>query len=137
MVALTGYLGNDPDLSTTAGGTCVMRLSLAVSDRRKVNGEWQDYTHWIPCTMMGTRADSVSRFLSKGSRVGIKGKLNYSSWKNKDGETRSRVEVFVEDIELLSKPKEGASNGKGDAARAAEQQFGVDMQPYSDDDIPF
>ena len=42
-------------------------------------GEWEDYPNFVDCTMFGTRAEAVRRYLSKGSKVAIEGKLRYSS----------------------------------------------------------
>ena len=80
-----------------------MSFGVAVNDRRRnpKTGEWEDYPNFIDCTMFGTRAESVSRFLSKGVKVAIEGKLRYSSWE-RDGQRRSKLEVIVDDIEFLS-----------------------------------
>ncbi len=51
--------------------------------------------------MFGTRAEAVSRFLAKGNKVAIEGKLRYSSWE-RDGQRRSKLEVIVDEIEFMS-----------------------------------
>ena len=138
-VCITGNLGKDPELRHTAGGTAVLQMNVAVSERRKVNNEWTDYTHWVPCIVFGTRAEALEKLLHKGSKVGVTGKLNYSAWKNDKGETRSKLEVVANDIELLT-PKSGgtASVGKDEGTLAAEAALGVTMQPtVYDEDIPF
>lgn len=103
-VIISGHLTRDCDLRTTPGGTTVMRVGVAVSDRRKNphTGEWEDYPNFIDCAMFGTRAEAVSRYLQKGSKVAIEGKLRYSSWE-KDGQKRSKLEVVVDDIEFMSR----------------------------------
>ena len=81
-VMVTGNLVRDPELRTTGGGMSVLKMGVAVNDRRKnqQTGEWEDYPNFIDCTMFGNRAESVSRFLSKGSKVAIEGKLRWSQW---------------------------------------------------------
>jgi single-strand DNA-binding protein len=103
-VILTGNLTRDPEIRRTQTGMAIMSLGIAVNDRRKNNqtGEWEDYANFIDCTMFGTRAEAVSNYLHKGSKVGIDGKLRYSTWENKDGQKRSKLEVIVDDLELLS-----------------------------------
>lgn len=139
IVCITGNLGKDPDIRSTASGTTIMQFSLAVNERRKVNDEWTDYTHWIPCVVIGSRAESLSRILHKGSKVGITGRLSYSSWKNESGENRSKIEVKVSEVELLSPRKDGAENvsqSRGDMGNvAAEQETGA-MGLY-EGEIPF
>ena len=99
----------------------VLTFGLAVNERQKSkNGEWEDYINWIDCTMFGKRADSVKKWLEKGKKVFVDGKLRYSSWE-KDGQRRSKIEVIVDDIDfgLTTEPK---------ASRVQESSY---------DDIPF
>ena len=91
-VIITGNLTRDPDLRSTAGGTSVLGFGVAVNDRRKnqQTGEWEDYPNFIDCTMFGARAQSVSRFLQKGSKVAIEGKLRWSQW-NARGKSAAKL----------------------------------------------
>lgn len=102
-VEISGNLTRDPEIRATAGGTPVMSFGVAVNDRRKnaQTGEWEDYPNYIDCTMFGSRAEAVGRYLSKGSKVAIAGRFRYSSWE-KDGQKRSKVEVIVDEIEFMS-----------------------------------
>ncbi len=101
-VNITGNLTRDPELRATAGGTQVLSFGVAVNDRRRnaQTGEWEDYPNFVDCTMFGTRAEAVSRFLAKGNKVAIEGKLRYSSWE-RDGQRRSKLEVIVDEIEFM------------------------------------
>lgn len=69
-VNITGNLTRDPELRATAGGTQVLSFGVAVNDRRRnpQTGEWEDYPNFVDCTMFGTRAEAVSRFLAKETR---------------------------------------------------------------------
>lgn len=141
-VVISGNIGGDPDLRQTASGMQVLSFSIAVNDRFKdENGEWKDRPNWISCTMFGARAQSVSRFLSKGSKVAIEGKLRWSQWE-RDGQKRSKIEVIVDEIELMA--------SRGDGQHAAAPQTAPAPHPYQppiaapvvdasvyDDDIPF
>lgn len=111
-VTISGNLTRDPELRATAGGTQVLSFGVAVNDRRRnpQNGEWEDYPNFVDCTMFGTRAEAVSRYLSKGSKVAIEGKLRYSSWE-RDGQRRSKLEIIVDEIEFLSRGQQGGSQG--------------------------
>ena len=124
-VNVSGNLTRDPELRATRGGMQVLSFGVAVNDRRKnpQTGEWEDCPNFVDCTMFGTRAEAVSRYLSKGSKVAIDGRLRYSSWE-KDGQRRSKLEVVVEDIELMAR--------RDQAAEEAAPQVDV-----YDSDIPF
>ncbi len=112
-VNLTGNLTRSPELRSTAGGTAVLGFGVAVSERYKnqQTGEWEDRANFIDCTMFGNRADAVSKYLSKGTKVAIEGRLRWSQWE-RDGQKRSKLEVIVDEIEFMSqrdKPQESAS----------------------------
>lgn len=136
---MTGNLTRDPELRSTAGGMSVLKMGVAVNDRAKnqQTGEWEDRPNFIDCTMFGTRAESVSRFLSKGSKVAIEGKLRWSSWETPQGEKRSKVEVVVDEIEFMSS-RDGGSGGSGGFRQdPAESSAPVPSAPMDDSEIPF
>lgn len=76
-VNISGNLTRDPELRVTTNGTQVLSFGVAVNDRRRnpQTGEWEDYPNFVDCTMFGTRAEAVKRYLSKGSKIAIEGKL--------------------------------------------------------------
>ena len=112
-VIISGNLTRDPEMRATQGGTQVMSFGIAVNDRRRnpQSGEWEDYPNFVDCTMFGARAEALSRYLSKGSKVALEGRLRYSSWE-RDGQRRSKLEVIVDDVELMSS-RQGAGQGQG------------------------
>ena len=138
-VSITGNLTRDPELRATAGGTQVLSFGVAVNDRRRnpQTGEWEDYPNFVDCTMFGTRAEAVSRFLAKGNKVAIEGKLRYSSWE-KDGQRRSKLEVIVDEIEFMSQRQGTAAPAAAPVATPAPAPAAatpsVDLY---DEDIPF
>ena len=132
-VNISGNLTRDPELRATASGTQVLSFGVAVNDRRRNphTGEWEDYPNFVDCTMFGTRAEAVSRYLSKGSKVAIEGKLRYSSWE-RDGQRRSKLEIIVDEIEFLSRSADGqAPTATGNGAKGQHE-----TELY-DEDIPF
>lgn len=139
-VNISGNLTRDPELRMTSGGTQVLSFGVAVNDRRRnpQSGEWEDYPNFVDCTMFGARAEAVSRYLSKGSKVAIEGKLRYSSWE-RDGQRRSKLEVIVDDIEFMN-ARPASSPSASPAAGGGEPQYTVPEAPaleIADEDIPF
>lgn len=121
-VNISGNLTRDPELRATQGGMQVLGFGVAVNDRRRnqQTGEWEDYPNFVDCTMFGNRAESMGRILHKGMKVAIEGKLRYSSW-DKDGQRRSKLEVIVDEIELMSQ-KQGQQAPQGYQQQYAPQQ---------------
>lgn len=138
-VTICGRLTRDPEMRSTAGGLAVMGLGVAVNDRRRnqQTGEWEDVPNYVDCTLFGKRAEALERYLSKGSKVAIDGRLRWSQWEV-DGQRRSKLEVVVEGIELM---------GGGSAAEDPRQQPQPAPEPTGpapvlsasvyDDEIPF
>ena len=111
-VIISGNLTRDPELRSTAGGMPVLGFGVAVNDRRKnqQTGEWEDYPNFIDCTMFGARAEALSRYLGKGTKVSIEGKLRWSQWE-REGQKRSKIEVIVDELEFMSSRGDSSSYG--------------------------
>ena len=144
-VIISGNLTRDPELRATASGMPVLGFGVAVNDRRKnqQTGEWEDYPNFIDCTMFGARAESVSRFLSKGSKVAIEGKLRWSQWE-RDGQKRSKIEIIVDEIEFMTSRNASAPANQQYAPQAAPAAAPAVATPVVDattsvydEDIPF
>lgn len=126
-VMITGNLTRDPELRQTAGGSQVLNFGVAVNDRRKnqQTGEWEDYPNFVDCVVFGNRAEPLSRFLGKGAKVAVEGRLRYSAWE-KDGQRRSKLEVVVDDLDFLSQ-RGGQQQGQGYQAPAPQQYAQVNQ----------
>ena len=113
-VNISGNLTRDPELRQTPAGTAVLTFGVAVNDRRRnqQTGEWEEVPNFVDCVVFGNRAEPLSRFLSKGAKVAIEGKLRWSQWE-RDGQKRSKLEVIVDEVEFLS--------SRGGAPQATQQ----------------
>ena len=133
-VSIGGNLCRDPELRATASGMAVLTFSVAVNESRKnqQTGEYEDYPNYVDCTMFGRRAESVSRYLTKGTYVALTGRLHQNRWQNKDGQNRSKLEVTVDNIHFESRRLGGDEYDQ----RQAEAQGDYEAQMY-DEDIPF
>ena len=138
-VAISGNLTRDSELRSTQGGTSILGMGVAVNERRKnaSTGEWEDYPHFVDCTMFGTRAEKLQPYLTKGAKVAIEGRLRYSSWE-KDGQKRSKLEVVVDEVEFMSR-KDGAQAAPAPQAGGYAPQAGgyAPQAALYDEDIPF
>ena len=108
-VSISGNLTREPDLRATASGTQVLGFGVAVNDRLRnpQTGDWEDYPNFVDCTMFGNRAEAIARYLHKGGKVAVEGKLRFSQWEAKDGSKRSKLEVIVDEIELMQQTQQG------------------------------
>lgn len=130
-VMISGNLTRDPELRSTQSGMQVLGFGVAVNERVKNQrtGEWEDRPNFVDCTMFGNRAESVSRYLAKGSKVAIEGRLRWSQWEDRNGGgKRSKLEVVVDEIEFMSRRDEAPRE-----ARREEPEPGCAY----DDELPF
>lgn len=133
-VCITGNLTRDVEIRQTAGGRSVQNFCVAVNDRRKnqQTGDWEDATSFIDCVAFGK--DGLARYLVKGQKVGVSGRLNQSTWQAQDGSHRSRVEVVANNVELLGQRKTDAQNG---SQMPASPMTGIVTEALYVDDLPF
>ena len=120
VVALIGRLGSDPEIRYTPSGVPVASFRIAVNEYwTDQGGERKERTHWFSCVAWKGLAETIEKYLSKGSQVGISGSLQQRTWQNETGETRSTVEIVVRNLTML------------DNKRREE------APPIEDSDIPF
>lgn len=139
-VFISGNLTREPVLRATNGGTQVLQFGVAVNDRRKnpQTGEWEDVPNFVDCTTFGKRAESLARYLSKGAKVSIEGKLRWHSWETDSGEKRSKLEVIVDDLEFMTAREGGEGRRIVSSAPAGTKIAQPPVQSaYLDEDIPF
>lgn len=134
-VVVTGNLTRDPELRATSSGMAVLKLGIAVNDRRKnpQSGEWEDAPNFFDVTVFGQRGESLSRFLQKGSKIAVEGKLRWSQWETPDGDKRSKVEIIADDIEFMTARGEGG----GAPQYSAPAPASAPKPEVFEDDIPF
>lgn len=138
-VILTGNLTRDAELKQASGGFAIVKMRIAVNDRRKNSstGQWEDAPNYFDVTMFGSRGEAISRYLTKGSRIGVDGKLRWHEWEAEGGGKRSAVEVIADDIELLG--GRGEAGGGGGTAADVAASFADESVPDlpESEDIPF
>jgi len=134
-VMLIGNLTRDPELSYTTSGTALAKLGLAVSRRTKnrQTNEWQEETAFVDVDTWTHTAEFCAKYLKKGSRVFVEGRLRQHSWEAQDGSKRSKLSVTAERVEFAdSKPSGqqsqggmGANSGYGAVPPAAAPAYGA------------
>jgi single-strand DNA-binding protein len=134
-IMLIGNLGRDPELNVTSDGIPVTKFSLAVSRTYKAaNGERRDETEWFNIVAWRGLAETCERYLHKGSKVYIEGRLTQRKYTDKEGAQRTSVEVIASDMEMLT-PKSASSGSEGYAAGSGDDR-GDPFLPDLPDDLP-
>tara|TARA_B100001250_G_C19502582_1_gene658041 strand:- start:33 stop:422 length:390 start_codon:yes stop_codon:yes gene_type:complete len=128
-----GNVGNDPDIRTMPNGNQVVNLSLATSDewKDKETGEKKEKTEWHRCIFFNQIADIAAKYVNKGSKLYIEGRLQTRSYEQ-DGVKKYSTEIVVKDMQMLDSKKDSTNNEVKEASQN-------DLSKFSnfDDDIPF
>lgn len=135
-VSLVGNVGKNPEVKYSPSGTPIAKVSLATNERFKDrSGEWQERVEWHAIVAWQRLAEIVGEFVVTGSKVYIEGKLQTSSWEDRQsGERKYRTEIVARDIVLLS----SRDNIQNPARETPAPQADAEPAPaVVDDDIPF
>ncbi|GCE47761.1 single-strand DNA-binding protein [Thermosporothrix hazakensis] len=130
-IILIGNLGRDPELSYLPDGTAMVKFSLAVSKRTKsASGERE--TDWFNIVAWRQLAETCSRFLHKGSKVYIEGRVNIRRYTDSNNVERTAVDVTATDMEMLTpKNQQPAASNDADSFLDMSNDLGdLDAHPF-------
>ena len=137
-VIIVGNLGQDPEVKTIGSGQTVANLSVATSESwNDKQGQKQERTEWHRVIVWGKQAENAGKYLSKGSKVYVEGKLQTRSWDDKtDGKKRYATEIQAQTIQYLSASKNASAGGAAPPGPGDFDNFGP--PPFEgSDEIPF
>lgn len=145
---IIGNLGSDPEVRSTSSGTRVATLSVATSRRwTDRSGQEQERTEWHRVVAWEGLAEVCERYLSKGDRVYVEGRIEYRQWEGDDGRTRYTTEIRAREMIMLGGRGEGSAPSGGRGRRRQERapeegaEEDVDFSEESlmggEDDLPF
>jgi single-strand DNA-binding protein len=137
-VILVGNVGKDPEIKYIPSGVPLAKFSLATNERFKdKSGEWQDRTEWHNVVAWQHLAEIVGEFVQKGSKLYIEGKLQSSTWEDRNsGDKKHRTEIVARDIVLLGSP-ERSDNADRHIPEAERESVHAGTGETDDSDIPF
>lgn len=142
-VILVGNVGNDPEIRTFGNGGKVANLSLATSEswRDKQSGEKREKTEWHRVAVFGEGLVGViERYVKKGSKLYIEGKLQTRKWQDRDGNDKYTTEIVLQGIGSNLTMLDSAGSNSGGQNRTGDYDRNQDAPSQSfdlDDEIPF
>jgi single-strand DNA-binding protein len=132
-IMLIGNLGRDPELNVTSDGTPVTKFSLAVNRNTKTStGEKKEETEWFNVVAWRQLAEICERYLHKGSKVYIEGRLTQRKYTDREGIQRTSVEVIANDMQMLDS-KSASSGSESYSAVGAGDNNDPFLPDYPDD----
>ncbi len=135
-VILVGNVGKDPEVKHLENGRTVAGFSLATSESyTSKTGEKTTLTEWHNIVIWGKLAEVVEKWVKKGSKLYLEGKIRTRSWDDKDGNKRYTTEIFVDQMQML-----GSSGEKKDQPQQQQQATSQEPENWTqpeEDDLPF
>lgn len=146
-VMLIGHLGDEVKMHYFEGGNCIGRFPIATNETytNKQTGEKVTNTEWHNIVVRNKAAEICEKYLSKGDKIYVEGRMKTRQWQGEDGNTRYTTEVQVQDFTFLSTKRESEANARPNQERAQPtaqntnlpEQHEVAKEPQPEDDLPF
>jgi single-strand DNA-binding protein len=133
-VMIIGRLIREPEVRQIPSGATVATFSVANNKTYMSNNEKREDVSYFNCIMWGKGGETFAKYAKKGQQVSLDGRLQQRRWQDKEGKTRSIIEIVVENFQFLSYNKEGNQETSRDS-----ELFPADpnSNTFSNEDIPF
>ncbi len=149
-VMLIGHLGDEVKMHYFEGGGCIGRFPIATNETytNRQTGEKVTNTEWHNIVVRNKAAEICEKYLSKGDKVYVEGRLKTRQWQGEDGNTRYSTEIQVQDFTFLSTKSESMSNVQSNTPQEQKpvsanpgakpiENIAHVSEPEPDDDLPF
>lgn len=139
-VMLIGHLGDEVKMHYFEGGGCVGRFPLATNETyiSKQTNERVTNTEWHNIVLRNKAAEICEKYLSKGDKVYIEGRLKTRKWQDDSGNDRYSTEIQATDFTFLTTKKESVGNGPTEVTqKPVDTKTETRIEPKENDDLPF
>lgn len=150
-IIIQGRLAADPELKHLPNGTMLANFRIGNNQRHKVGDQWEEKGHFFDCKAFGKTAEFLSNHFYKGKPIHINGMLQQESWKNNEGQNRSKCVILANKIRFLESKGDdqgGRATDGGRGSRTDKQHqprnaqkilsdAGIETTAMGEDEIPF
>lgn len=141
-VILIGNLGKDPEVRYLESGVPVANFPIATSEtfKDRNTGERREVTDWHNIVLWRGLAEVAEKYLKKGMKVYVEGKLKTRSWVDENNQTRYTTEVVGDQMTMLSRLENDANHANNYPPSVENKKMestSQDLSPEEDDDLPF
>ena len=150
-VILIGHTGDAIKMKYFEGGNCIGRFPLATNEEylNRSTGERISNTEWHNCVVRNKAAEVCEKYLKKGDKIYIEGRIKSRQWTADDGQPRYTTEVQVQEFTFLSPKNESSQQGgrpaqpnnnqnqQKAAAHERQKSYQAPVKEEEEDDLPF
>jgi single-strand DNA-binding protein len=146
-VMLIGHLGDEVKMHYFEGGNCIARFPIATNETytNRQTGEKVSNTEWHNIVVRNKAAEICEKYLNKGDKIYVEGRLKTRQWQGEDGQTRYTTEIHVQDFTFLTSKEQSGQNPdqrmesyptSAPASKSMASQT-VNEPAEEEDDLPF
>jgi len=127
QITILGNTGRDVELRYTPQGTAVANFSVASNTVRNTAEGQKKKTDWFNVSAFGRQAETLAKYLTKGSMILVRGKLTFNPWLSRDGEARVSADIVLQDFEFAGASPSRSNNESASAAVSTQQEAGSEI----------
>ena len=124
QITILGNTGRDVELRYTPQGTAVASFSVASNTVRNSADGQKKKTDWFNVSAFGRQAETLAKYLTKGSMILVRGKLTFNPWLSRDGEARVSADVVLQDFEFAGANPSRSNTESANTAVSTQQEIG-------------
>ncbi len=138
-VMLIGHLGDDVKLHYFSEDSCIGRFSLATNEVyiKKETGEKITSTEWHSIVVKNKAAEMCEKYLSKGDKIYIEGRIKSRQWQSEDGVMRHATEIQAVEFTFLNTKKDGSGSKQNTNDEIKKNNLAVEKKILPENDLPF
>lgn len=129
-VFLIGHLTRDVELRSTQGGQQLAKFGMAINRKWTQNGEKKESTCFVDCTAWGKSAEVLAQYVKKGNPLFVEGRLEYSTWDDAEGKKRNKLDVVVDNFQLLGGREAASEDNPRPSTRRSKPDVDTDAIPF-------
>ena len=126
-ISLIGNLGKEPETKITDNGTFIANFSIASNTFRNTPDGRVEKTDWFRVTAFGKQAETIARYVRKGHRLYVQGRLTFNPWLDQTDSPQSGAEIVLQEFQFLTGKQEG-DNGGDDAIVPPQMDMPSEIQ---------
>lgn len=135
---ILGRIATEVKLEVSQSGVKYMRLNIVYNKNIKVGDEWQQKSHFFPCSAFGYVAEKIANHFKKGDRILINGALEQNTYTDKDGNVQSKLAIMIAEVDIIEpKPKSEAQATHHESKPAEASAKPANKYTDSLDEVPF
>lgn len=123
QITILGNTGRDVELRYTPQGTAVANFSVASNTVRNSAEGQKKKTDWFNVSAFGRQAETLAKYLTKGSMILVRGKLTFNPWLSRDGEARVSADVVLQDFEFAGANPARSNTESANTAVSTQQKI--------------